>query len=57
MRGYKALSFTKCTTIMIVEVTVMSGLGSSQDYIVWVWFGTEWFDMVFGVAYVEPCDP
>jgi hypothetical protein len=31
MRGYRALTFAKCTTIMIVERTVMSGLESSQD--------------------------
>jgi hypothetical protein len=38
MRGYRALTFAKCTTIMIVELTVKSSLGSSQDYMVWVWF-------------------
>jgi hypothetical protein len=31
MSGYKALTFAKCTTIMIVEITGMSGLGSSRD--------------------------
>jgi hypothetical protein len=30
-RGYMELTFTKCTTIMIVELTIMSGLGSSRD--------------------------
>jgi hypothetical protein len=30
-RGYKALTFVKCTTIMIAELMVMSSLGSSQD--------------------------
>jgi hypothetical protein len=25
-RGYRALTFAKCTTIMIVELTVISGL-------------------------------
>jgi hypothetical protein len=30
-RGYKAVTFAKCTTIMIVELTVMSGMGSSRD--------------------------
>jgi hypothetical protein len=30
-RGYRALTFAKSTTIMIDELTVMSGLGSSQD--------------------------
>jgi hypothetical protein len=29
--GYMALTFAKCTTIMIVELTVLSGLGSSRD--------------------------
>jgi hypothetical protein len=30
-RGYKALAFAKCTTIMIAELTVTSGLGCSFD--------------------------
>jgi hypothetical protein len=30
-RGYRALTFAKCTTMMIVKLTVTSGLGSSQD--------------------------
>jgi hypothetical protein len=30
-RGYRALTFTKCTTVMIVELAVTSGLGSSFD--------------------------
>jgi hypothetical protein len=30
-RGYKALTFTKCTTIIITELAVTSGLGSSLD--------------------------
>jgi hypothetical protein len=30
-RGYMALTFSKCTTIMIAELTVMSVLGSSRD--------------------------
>jgi hypothetical protein len=30
-RGYKVLTFAKCTTIMIVELIVMSGLESSRD--------------------------
>jgi hypothetical protein len=29
--GYKALTFTKSTTIMIAKLAVTSGLGSSQD--------------------------
>jgi hypothetical protein len=28
-RGYRVLSFTKCTTIMIAELAVTNGLGSS----------------------------
>jgi hypothetical protein len=31
MRGYMALTFAKCTTIMVVELTVMNDLGSSRD--------------------------
>jgi hypothetical protein len=31
MRGYRVLNFVKCTTIMIVELAVTSGLGSSFD--------------------------
>jgi hypothetical protein len=31
MRGYKALTFAKCTTIMIAELAVTSGPGSSFD--------------------------
>jgi hypothetical protein len=30
-RGYRALTFVKYTTTMIVELMVMSGLGSSRD--------------------------
>jgi hypothetical protein len=29
--GYKALTFAKCTTIMIAELVVTSGLGSSLE--------------------------
>jgi hypothetical protein len=29
--GYKVLTFTKCTTIIIVMLAVTSGLGSSFD--------------------------
>jgi hypothetical protein len=29
--GYKALTFAKCTTIIIAELVVTSGLGSSFD--------------------------
>jgi hypothetical protein len=38
-RGYKTLTFTKYTTIMIAELMVTSGLGSSLDYKEWYW---EW---------------
>jgi hypothetical protein len=30
-RGYKALTFAKCTTIMTAMLMVTSGLGSSFD--------------------------
>jgi hypothetical protein len=30
-RGYKALTFAKCTTIRIAELVVTCGLGSSLD--------------------------
>jgi hypothetical protein len=30
-RGYRILAFAKCTSIMIVELAIMSGLGSSLD--------------------------
>jgi hypothetical protein len=29
--GYRALTFAKCTTIMIADLAVTSGLGSSLD--------------------------
>jgi hypothetical protein len=31
IHGYRALTFVKCTTIMIVELAITSGLGSSLD--------------------------
>jgi hypothetical protein len=31
MHVYRALTFAKCTTIMIVVLMVTSGLGSSSD--------------------------
>jgi hypothetical protein len=31
MRGYRVLTSTECTTIMIAELMVTSGLGSSLD--------------------------
>jgi hypothetical protein len=30
-RGYRVLTFAECTTIMIAELAVTSGLGSSFD--------------------------
>jgi hypothetical protein len=30
-RGYRALTFVKCTTIMVAELAVTRGLGSSLD--------------------------
>jgi hypothetical protein len=34
-RGYRALTFVKCTTIMTVVLMVTSGLRSSFDKMVW----------------------
>jgi hypothetical protein len=31
MRGYRALTIAKCTTIMIAKLAFTSGLGSSID--------------------------
>jgi hypothetical protein len=50
-RGYRAPTFAKCTTIMIVVLTVTSGLGSSQDLLV---LGVVWFG--FGLACMESYD-
>jgi hypothetical protein len=36
------LTSAECTTIMIAELTVTSGLGSSLDYWELVWFGYGW---------------
>jgi hypothetical protein len=55
MCGYRVLAFAKCTTIMIVELMVMSGLRSSRNKMVWIWYGMA--EMAFGVVYVELCDP
>jgi hypothetical protein len=44
------LTFTKCTTIMIVVLAVISDLRSSLTR----WYGWEWDG--FGLAYVEPYD-
>jgi hypothetical protein len=38
-RGYVALTSTGCTTIMIVVLTITSGLGSFLDLWELVWFG------------------
>jgi hypothetical protein len=46
--GYRALTFVKCTTVMTVMLTVISGLRSSRD---WLVLGVVWFG--FGLAYVE----
>jgi hypothetical protein len=32
MREYKTLTSIECTTIIITVLMIMSGLGSSQDY-------------------------
>jgi hypothetical protein len=34
-RGYMALTFVKCITVMTVVLMVTSGLGSSFDLMVW----------------------
>jgi hypothetical protein len=42
---------------MMVELTVMSGLGSSQDLMVLgMILVLRWFGMIFGVAYVDLCE-
>jgi hypothetical protein len=46
-RGYVALTFVKCTTIMIVELAVTSGIGSSLEYMVWEWC---WYGYSFGLV-------
>jgi hypothetical protein len=53
MRGYRVLTFTKCTTIMIAELTVTSGLGSSLEYRAWLWngLGMEWLWLCNGFGY------
>jgi hypothetical protein len=40
-RGYRVLTFAKCTTIMIVKLAGTSGLGSSLESMVmeWFWYG------------------
>jgi hypothetical protein len=34
-RGYRVLTFVKCTTIIIAVLAVTSGLGSPFDWIIW----------------------
>jgi hypothetical protein len=54
--GYSALTFAKCTTIMIVELAVTSGVGSSLDYREWFWYGYGivmtwyWIKVIVGIA-------
>jgi hypothetical protein len=56
MRGYRALTFAKCTPIIIAELAVTSGLGSSFDLIRGNGLGMVlgvacyWIEMIFGVA-------
>jgi hypothetical protein len=42
--GYMKLTFAKCTTIVIAELTVIGSLRSSLEYWVWLWndLGMEW---------------
>jgi hypothetical protein len=51
--GYRVLTFAKCTTIMVVELAVTSGLGSSLDWMVGMWDG--WNGS--GVDHMDWCDP
>jgi hypothetical protein len=44
------LTIAKCTTIMIAELPVTSGLESSLDSMVCVWNGLV---MVYGIVFVE----
>jgi hypothetical protein len=50
MREYRVLTFAKCTTIMIAELAVTSGMGSPFDGMVWNgWNGfdvyhMDWYD-------------
>jgi hypothetical protein len=52
-RGYRVLTFAKCTTIMIAELAVTCGLGSSLDWMVGMWDGWNGF----GVDHMDWCDP
>jgi hypothetical protein len=40
--GYRVLTFAMCTTIIIGEFAVTSGLGSSFHYMVWMGMGWYW---------------
>jgi hypothetical protein len=58
MRGYRALTFVKYTTIMRAKLAVTSGLVSSFDYIRGNGIGS---DMVldrddFWCSFAKPCD-
>jgi hypothetical protein len=39
--GYRVLTFAKSTTIMVAELTVMSGRDPLK--ISWIWHGLVWF--------------
>jgi hypothetical protein len=49
--GYRVLSFVWCTTIMIVVLTVTSGLGYSFDQMVWFGWGWDGFDLACVESY------
>jgi hypothetical protein len=51
--GDRVLTFAKCTTIMVVELAVTSGLGSSLDWMVGMWDGLNGS----GVDHMDWCDP
>jgi hypothetical protein len=42
MRGYRVLTSAECTPIMIAELTVISGLGSSFEQMIWMGMGWYW---------------
>jgi hypothetical protein len=46
MRGYRVLTSVEYTTIMIVGLTITSGLGSSLEYRVWFGNGMVGYDLV-----------
>jgi hypothetical protein len=51
-RGYRALIFAKCTTVIATMLMVTSGLRFSFDQM--IWFGWKWNG--FGQACVESYD-